>query len=297
MKRIFICMSGAATKIAFIAGCVLALLDKLTPTVSTMKSKIVGYGGTSAGGILGVFLAMGKIKAINKFITIYSLSMIFGYNPNSTKGKIKTVYNVMRGKYYLHQFNGLNKILNKEITAKDFQEYKDSDAPPCYLGVVDFETGEELYYNIKDVEHVKDLHNLILATSSIPIYVPYQEVFGRKLYDGGLRSHIGSHYIAENFSSEFDELVTIYSRSNSLKDYAYEFKEDIMSVLGRTFEILNLEVSKNDEKRTDEICMKKGKRVYKMFAPKKLQKKTFEATKEGNLEMLKLGMEEGNKYQ
>lgn len=294
MKRVFICMSGAATRIAFLAGCTLALLDKIKLNGIT---KVVGYSGISSGGILAAFFAMGNRKAVEMFMPIYSLEMIFGVKPDSFKGKFSLVKNILKGKYYLYKFKGLLKILKEEITQKDLDEYIKSDNPPAYLGVVDFETGEELYYNIKEIENVRDVHKLILATSSIPVYVPYQEVFGRKLYDGGLRSHIGSAYVLKEHYREFDEIITIYSRSNNLKDYVYNFKSSFMSVLGRSLEILNLEVSKNDEAETDKLAKSKGKKVYKMFAPKKLQSNTFEASKEGNLEMLELGKEVGSKWQ
>jgi len=142
------------------------------------------------------------------------------------------------------------------------------------------------------------------------VYVPYQEVFGRKLYDAGLRSHIGSHKIAKKLHKEYDELITIYSRTNSLKDYVFNIKDAfvvklllgfkirrLMKVFSRTIEIMNLEISKNDEFQTDQLSAAKGKKVYKIFAEKKLQDKTFEASKEGNLEMFKMGEELGHKYQ
>lgn len=201
------------------------------------------------------------------------------------------VKNFLFGKIALLEYKGLKKILEKEITQDDLEHYQNSDLPDCYGGVVDFETFEELYYNIKDkkkFKNVEDVHKLILASASIPIYAPYQELFKRKLYDGGARSHIGSGWALDSLK-DFDYILSVYSRSDDWKDYKKQFVHKLIWVLNRSMEALTLDMSFEDSAKAKRKAKRKGVKLLEIFAPQKLQSSTFQASKEGNLDMLKKG--------
>jgi predicted acylesterase/phospholipase RssA len=287
MKKLLISISGGATKISFLAGVVYTFLRR----VSKLPVEVVSYVGTSSGFILSVFFAMGKYSTVLKFMPIYSLKMIFGVDPSTRKGKLIMVKNFLIGKIALLEYKGLKKILEQEITQQDLDAYRASDAPDCWGGVVDFETFEELYFNIKDenkFKDVKDVHTLILASASIPVYAPYQELFNRKLYDGGARSHIGSGWALENLNG-FDYMLSVYSRSDNWRDYKKKFVNSLIWVLTRSMEAITLDMSFEDSAKAKRKAKSKGVKLLEIFAPEKLQDKTFEASKEGNLDMLRKG--------
>ena len=186
MKKLAIFISGGSTKIAFLASVVYTFLRRC----ARLPVKPVEYVGTSSGLILSLFFASEKQSVILKYMPIYTLKMIFGVNPDSFLGKATMVKNfIFKKKLALLEYKGLKRILEKEFTQKDLEEYQDSDMANCWAGVVDIETMEEIYYNLKDkktFKNVEDVHKIVLASASIPFAAPYQEVFGRKLFDGGL---------------------------------------------------------------------------------------------------------------
>lgn len=287
MKKIAIFISGGSTKIAFLSGVVYHFLQK----VSKHPVQVTDYVGTSSGFILAVLFAMDKKKAVLKYMPIYTLNMIFGVDPDSKRGIFTIVKNFIfkkKSRLGLLEYKGLKKILENEITQEDLDNYKKSDLPDCYGGVVDIETLEEIYYSVKKIDDVKDLHKLILASCSIPFAAPYQEVFNRKLYDGGLRAHNGAGWALDNVNG-YDYALSVYSRSNNWSDYKSTFENKWGWLFGRVNTALTLDMSFEDSRKSKEKAKNKGVKMYEVFAPKRLQEKTFEASKKGNLEMIKQG--------
>lgn len=287
MKKLGIFISGGATKIAFLAGVVYTFLQRIAKQPVTVTT----YVGTSSGFILAVFFAMGKYSTVLKYMPIYTLKMIFGVDPDTRIGQLTIVRNFMQKKKRrlgLLEYKGLKKILEKEIVQSDLDAYKKSELPDCWGGVVDIETLEELYYNVKDIEKVEDLHKLILASASIPFASPYQELFGRYLYDGGLRAHNGIGWAMDNLKG-FDYALSVYSRSNHLRDYKSKLENKWGWLFGRVNASMTLDMSFEDSAKSKEKAEEKGIKLKEVFAPERLQHKTFEASKDGNLDMLKKG--------
>ncbi len=285
MKKLAIFISGGATKIAFLSGVVYTFLQRIQKKPVTVTQ----YVGTSSGFILAVFFAMGKYSTVLKYMPIYTLKMIFGVDPDSRKGKFIIAKNfILKRKLALLEYKGLAKILKQEITQEDLDSYKKSELPDCWGGVVDIETLEELYYSVKKIEKVEDLHKLILASCSIPFASPYQEVFKRKLYDGGLRAHNGAGWALDNLK-DFDYALSVYSRSNDWSDYKSKFSNKWAWLFARVNTALTLDMSFEDSAKAKTKAKRKGVKMYEIFAPKRLQSKTFEASREGNLDMMTKG--------
>jgi len=287
MRKVSIFISGGSTKIAFLAGVVEGFLTRS----KNKPVEITNYVGTSSGFILAVFFAIGKNQTILKYMPIYTIKMIFGVDPDSKRGIYTIVKNFIfkkKSRLGLLEYKGLKKILENEITQEDLDKYKRSDLPDCYGGVVDIETLEEIYYSVKKIDDVKDLHKLILASCSIPFAAPYQEVFNRKLYDGGLRAHNGAGWALDNVDG-YDYALSVYSRSNNWSDYKSTFENKWGWLFGRVNTALTLDMSFEDSRKSKEKAKDKGVKMYEVFATKRLQEKTFEASKKGNLEMIKQG--------
>ncbi|NRA89959.1 MAG: patatin-like phospholipase family protein [Simkaniaceae bacterium] len=285
MRKLAIFISGGATKIAFLAGVIYTFLQR----IQKKPIQVTEYVGISSGFILAVFFAMGKYSTVLKYMPIYTLKMIFGVDPDSRKGIFIIAKNfILKKKLALLEYKGLAKILKHEITQEDLDAYKKSDMPDCWGGVVDIETLEELYYSVKKIEKVEDLHKLILASCSIPFMSPYQEVFNRKLYDGGLRAHNGAGWALDNLN-DFDYVLSVYSRSDDWADYKSKLENKWGWLFGRVNTALTLDMSFEDSAKAKRKAEHKGVKMYEIFAPKRLQSKTFEASKEGNLEMMNKG--------
>ena len=108
MKKLAIFISGGATKIAFLAGVIYTFLQR----IQKKPIQVTEYVGTSSGFILAVLFSMGKYSTVLKYMPVYTLKMIFGVDPDSTKGKIIIAKNfILKKKLALLEYKGLAKIL------------------------------------------------------------------------------------------------------------------------------------------------------------------------------------------
>ena len=176
-------ISGGATKIPGLFGGAKAILENDKPDLIT---------GISSGAILAVPLALGLFADIEKVVLNLSMNDMFVVNPYTKNNKISItgLWRILRGKPSVGTSNIIH-TLKKLITPEIFDIYKYGEFPDVEIGVVDFVTGEMLYYKIKDLNYT-DYLSLTLASSSIPIIHAPVYVKDKILYDGGVREHIAS---------------------------------------------------------------------------------------------------------
>jgi len=199
-----LCLSGASTKIPMLAGAAIAVCKykKYRPTYIL---------GTSAGAIISLPLALGLYEDIEYYTKNFTLDNIFGKKPVNEKGAItfSAIKRLITGKESLGTQDALKETLKGIISPEQFVEYKVGSYPICFVGVVEFRTGARKYINLKECTYEEYL-DAVIASSSIPIFVESVKSFGGHLYDGGVRDHIGSHWLMENV--KVSENISIYSR-------------------------------------------------------------------------------------
>lgn len=291
-KALFI--SGGGTKIPFLGASASRLITEYDYNFNTIV-------GVSAGAILSLPLAMGLHEEMKDMVISQTDKSIFKYSPNTWLGKVVATLNVLSGKGYLLNDSRLAESIKSVVTKERFNKYKyNRKMATCYVVVVDIETGEELLVNLKTLSYDQAIE-YVLASSSIPVYVGPRKINDRYLYDGGMRSHIGSYlYLKEN-GDNVKECVSIFSRANDLETYKWEYPKkkwfsfNILKVLSRTIEIMNIEISKSDEYKADYYCDERGIKHHKIFAPFKLSNNPYENGKTLNMTMWKKGVEEVDK--
>lgn len=289
MKRGY-SISGGSTKIAALAGA----------SVYTLRD--YGYkpdyiSGISAGGILSVPLALGMYDEITELATTFTYDDIFTIKPVNKKGNItlRAISRIISGKESLGTQDALVDTISDLIPKKLFEIYqKDGQYPVVILGMVEFTTGKRYYLNMKDVDYEVFLAS-VKATSSIPVFVESVEMpWPGYYYDGGVRDHIGSHYLMENYP--MDEHISLYSRpaDYDITETTWEPK-NVYTVLQRTLDIMSVEISKNDELKEDVIAHDKNIQLRKIFMPYVLSDQTYEISPEKLKEWYKTGYDQAKK--
>lgn len=272
-------ISGASTKIAFPAGAAIYLLRDLK-----YNPKIVS--GISAGSILTVPLALGLFREIEKYVKEFELKDVFTKDPTN---KIIAAWRLITGKESLGTQDKLKETLRGIVTEKRFNTYKSGPYATCYIGCVEFKTGKKEYFNVKTLDYEKYLE-VTMASSSIPVFVESRKFDNGYWYDGGIRDHIGSAWLMER-NVEMKNHISIYSRPKNfdMVDSLW-CPKNVYKVLERTIDIMNAEISKNDEQQEDVLAERYGINSKKIFTPYSLTNNTYEANKELNTKWFDLGM-------
>lgn len=257
-------ISGGGTKIGGLFGAAESLLEKgYQPDI---------ISGISAGAILAVPLALGKLDQIREIVLNLELDTFFNKKPVNKKGKITlgAIWNIITGKPYLGRQDNVRKVLSQVVSKMDFVEYQLGDYPVCIVGAIDFLTGKREYINLKDTKlSYEDFLHYVNASGSIPVFTAAEEIGGKYLYDGGVRDHIGTPWMLQNF--EIKETVSIYSRPQDFNISDNSKPKNALDVLQKTIDIMNVEISKNDEAQEDTICKNKHIKQTKLFLPRIMQ--------------------------
>lgn len=290
-------ISGGGTKIAGLFGVAETLLVE-----KNFKPDVIS--GISAGAILSLPLALGKLAEVKKLVLDFELEDFFSERPVKENGKftLGALWKVITGKPYLGKQGALEKRLREVVSPAEFQAYQnDLTKPACIVGAVDFITGGRRFFNLKNVTY-EQFPKVVNASSSLPIFTmgikmkaEGQDVY---LYDGGVRDHIATAYILSEseFKDKITESVSIFSRPEDFKVLPKDFDDkNVISILSRYVDITNVEVSKNDEYFLDEICRQKNIVNRKFFLPRVLNS-VYDTDPARLRQIYEAGKREGKKY-
>lgn len=284
-------LSGGSTKISAIAGAaVTACVNyNFEPNYIT---------GISAGAIISLPLALGMYDEVEYWAKNFEPGDVFSEKPYAleetnwakTKTAFKSIIQIIKGSPSLGKQDALNKTLMKIVSPELFEEYKKNNRyPTVFVGAVEYKTGKKQYFNIKNSTYEQWLE-YTNASASIPIFVEARKFDNGYWYDGGMRDHLGSHWLMENYN--LTEHISIYSRA---KDYDIAIGEwepgNILKVLMRTIDILNMEKSKNDEWKENTLSESKNIKNTQIFLPI-VTESTYEWSPELMIEWYQLGVEQ-----
>lgn len=281
MYDVILNISGGATKISGLFGAAKAILKNTTVDLIT---------GISSGAILAVPLALGLFDEIEELILNVSMEDMFKINPyKEDKISNRAILRVLFGKSSLGTSNVAN-TLKSLISEERFNTYKTGDYPDVEIGVVDYNTGEMLYYKVKELCY-DDYITLTVASTSIPIIYEPVNYKGRVLYDGGVREHIASIYTIENYDPK--TCYNVYSRPKDNKVLTGSWKlSNILSVVDRTQQIQFTELEKRSDKYLELLLEKKNINVKSVYLPRIMQS-LFDIDKERIKELYLEGYKQG----
>lgn len=250
--------SGGSTKGAGILG-----------AYTTAKEDFNYYpdiiSGISVSALLAVPFALGKDAELRSIFENLTLEDIFNKVPVTSRGKLRfmAIVRALFGKS-LGEMNGVIEILSDLVTEAEFDAYKKSPSyPDAVIMSVDYISGSRVFVNVKSLSYEMFLKHT-LASASIPAYTPPVKIGKQLLFDGGTRDHIISHYV--NSKYDVKESLSVYSRPKDLSAlHNWEMKNQSIAVALRGIDILNYEVSKNDEYKEDKVAEErniKNRRIY-----------------------------------
>jgi NTE family protein len=237
--------------------------------------------GVSAGSVLSVPYALRRFDKMREILLNFTLRAFFKKPPVNNKGQITLGAKIraIRGEITLGDQSNLVKTLSEVISKDDFRHYQEGRYAVCVVEAIDFRTGKKEIFNLKHTDTTYEKYlEYVLASSSIPIFTYPVRVGNKILYDGGVRDHIASEYVLNNF--DVTECISIYSRPQDYKVEDIHWNpKNILDVLERTFEIINIEISKNDEKIEKVLCKEKNIPLTQIFLPK-IMKSVYDTNKD-----------------
>jgi len=219
--------------------------------------------GVSVGAILAVPIAM---EYYSKPVTVFKtldLDDMFKVNPVKKNGKfsLKGLFYLLKNKLAIGDMSNVKKLVSSIITEEVFNQYKEGDYAECISVSVDLVTGKRHYVRAKESTYEEYLNGL-LASASIPIFTLPVIYNNKVLFDGGVRDHVANHLFLENAT----ECWTIFTRPEYPRLNKWKPKS-IVDILQRTIDIMNIEISKNDEKEINRICKEKNITNHKLYLP------------------------------
>lgn len=245
--------------------------------LATMGSEIIkdGYepnviGGVSAGALLSVPLALGMVDEVLEIGLKMQASDMFSVPPTNNKGSItwRGIWRAITGKPSLG-VQDTRKFVMKTITEKRFNEYIRGKYPICYAMAVNFIYGNRRLWNLKECTYEQYI-DAVSASSHIPVTTQPVIIDGEPYFDGGVRDHIPSNVILEKMALEKNvptHVISVYSRPKDNVIFNHQPTKNVMSVLKRTIEIMNVEISKSDELQEAAFCEKNGVELRQYFLP------------------------------
>jgi NTE family protein len=241
--RIGLALSGGGSKGAFTVG-VLRVIDQLLdPTPYPVIS------GTSTGSLVATLLATNQFaRLIEVYSTAETKNII---NPNyAFVGGVFGVAGVLvatalLGGRALYDQRALADTIAANV---DFQRIlAQADRTRVIYSTVDLQSGKLVFFNNRD-HTAKQLADGLLASASIPVLmnpVSIQLKGNKSPYvDGGVREFLPLRAVFDT-GIELDHVIAISTSPLAPKRQPHSFNA-ITQIFGRTIELLNVEVARND---------------------------------------------------
>lgn len=254
-------ISGGGTNFSSLAG-------------MALETKRLGYHpkyiiGVSAGAILSVPLALHLHGQIQQYATNVTPRDIFKISPVNKKGNI-SARALLRAASGCPSFGvqDVRPLLSSVVTPDLFKLYQKGDFAKCFILAVNFQTGQRKVFNAKEISYQEYL-NAVEASSRIPVMTQPFFMDGVPYYDGGIRDHNAGHLLAD-LMPDLTHLISFYSRPKDYVVHKDKTTKNIMAVIARTIELLNIEITKNDEYKEQIYCKEKSIKLDQIFSRKRV---------------------------
>ena len=243
MANIALALSGGGSKGAFIVGA----LKSVRILLNTRRFRVVS--GTSTGALIGTLLTTGEFAKLDKIYSNITTSDLL--DPNHALvarilGPEAVLFaSAIFGGTAIFDTTKLRNVIRKNI---DFKKIKQVSGKTLLIyNAVDLQTGAAVTFD--NVRHsAKILEQGLLASSNMPVLtdpVPIT-VDGQthQYVDGGLRELLPLRAV---FGSgvELDHIVAIATSPIQAKRAKKQY-DDITDILGRSIDLLNTEVGRDD---------------------------------------------------
>jgi len=278
-------ISGGGFAIPGLAGASLELLNQ------GIKPDVIS--GISSGSILTFILCGSKspITLLQDKSIGFKNTDVFSNPPFTKKGKL-TLSSIWNGIFnnYLSKQDKLFDLLKTLVSEDEWEVYRNSKtSPDGIIMAVDMIKGSREFVNLKNYKYT-DAIALVVASSSIPVFVKPVYHKDMVLVDGGIRNHILTEWILDNYLIK--ESYSVFSRSKDFKKYVTKDKlKTLPQILMRTIDIMQNEISKADELLADLKAERKGI-TNKNFYIDNILDNVYEDDPDKQLKLFQYGMKQ-----
>ena len=234
-------ISGGATEIANLAGCAIGIMRGYNPDI---------FAGVSAGAILALPLALGKLHLIESLVKDFSLDDIFDKDPFGRNGGVSLngALRVVSGRPSLGSMAALADTLSSVVSEKEFKTLKKE----VYVAATNYSKGEQTVFKLNDLDYSTAI-NAIVASASIPIITEPVRIGGDLFFDGGILDHNIANKVLT------DRAGITHARTIYVRDPQSDWRiTNIFSVIKKTISLMTKEISVSDETIERKICKEKG---------------------------------------
>lgn len=243
--------SGGGTKIAGLLGVAEEIYAKYRPSI---------VSGVSSGAVIAALCVTSKIgtSKIRELILNMTPETFFRCPPQNKRGGLSwyAIKQLIKGKPNIGDQSRLYDLLMENISQKDWKSYVNSPfTPGCVVGMVDLVDGSRQYPNLKFYPREKAM-KYVLASASIPVFSAPVTQFKSMLVDGGLRDHCPTARVLKMYP-KIKKSISVYTRPETVKLTDFN-GGNVINVMSRTIDIMNAEISKNDEYQEKEIAKERG---------------------------------------
>lgn len=222
--------------------------------------------GVSVSCLLSVPFALGKFKELDSLLDTFDLDTIYSAPPTNDAGKLSfdSICNLVFGKKGLAKMDNLEFELRKLVSEQDFENYKKGSFATCIGMAVNYVDSSRFFFNCKKITYEQYIH-YTLASASIPIYS--EPIFFEKkvLLDGGVRNHSIAFDLLKDL-----KITTCYSVFTRPKNMGFDIfnPKGVMSILAKTIDIMQNEISKQTEKWLIENAKDNNVNLKIVYLPK-----------------------------
>lgn len=229
--------------------------------------------GNSIMALIQVPYAIGLVRPsvmskLNKMLETFTLDTIWRYSPINEKGKLtaRAVFRAITSKSGLGEMS-IDSVLRELVPKELFLQYQIRNVyADCINMSVDYKSGSRIFKSMKTVDSYEDFINYSVASASIPVFAEPICLDNKILFDGGVRDHsIGSKVMRLHNPTE---TISVFSRPKNydITNNSWEAK-NVLEVLLRTIDIMNMEISKNDEVEQKKVASDLGIKLSQGFLP------------------------------
>lgn len=250
--------------------------------------------GTSAGAIISLLLPCVDSNLANQKFLKLRPKDFWKVNPVTKNSNISIagLIRAITSEESLGDMSNLNTYLKNVICYDSFYQniVENQNIKHVYVSTVCFNTGHRAHIDLKECGYAEAIE-WVVASASIPVFAQSYEYNNYYYYDGGVRNHIPSRFVLEEFGSKLSDIVSIYSRPEDYNIIDPNWKPtDTLTVLERTLDIMNMEISKRDQEDELKTAKELNLNLSQLFLPKVL-----ESTYDTDPERLKILHNEGIK--
>jgi predicted acylesterase/phospholipase RssA len=280
--------SGAGFAIPGIAGAGYELLK------SGYNPDIIS--GVSSGAILTFIICASKnrLETIKNNAIGFKSTQVFKHPPFNKNGKItiRSIWNAIT-KNYLSKQDRLDDFLRSVVSKQDWEDYiNDENSITGVIMSVDLLSGSRIFHKLKEMTY-EDAILAVVSSTSIPVFANSVEYKDYLLVDGGVRNHILTDWILDNY--DIEQTINVFARPQDFKKITTKEKlSNTYKILERTVEIMQFEISKNDEQLAELKCIKRGIKYNNIYI-KNILKNVYDVDIKKQEELFNTGIEEAKK--